>query len=905
MAGADATQPRPTNQLQTAFTVGDLVAGNYQILAHAGSGGMGVVYRARDIKLERTVALKFLPSEVNASEKEKQRFLKEARMAAALDHPNIGAIYGIDATDDGRAFIVMAFYEGPSLANRIHSSVPLRLPEVIDIAKQMTRGLAAAHSRNIVHRDIKPSNVMFADAGLVKIVDFGLAHVSEDTATLTHGAAGTLGYMAPEQALNRGVDQRADIWALGVVVAEMLIGHNPFQRDSVSATLLAVLNEPPASLEGTPLELQQIIYRALSKDRLKRYQSCSEMLKDLEEAGVVLDESPSIDAHSSKRPRPTSDLRRSLEEASKSALNLPVARSRKFSFASIAATVIVLIAAGIGVWLGPFRTWLQTRANYGKSATLKIPQPAVLALLPFRPVAPDSRLNALGQGLIESVGAKLSNLVENRSFEVIPTRSLQEKGLTTLADARRQFGANLGLSVSLEQTGDLVKVSYSLLDAQSGTTLVGKSITVPVADVFAVEANVVEGTVSALQLRLRPEEQTALRIHGTSAPAAYDHYLQARGYLVDYTKVDNVENAIRLNREALRLDPNFGAAKASLGEAYWRMYTLTKDKSLTGQAKVECESAVNLGNAGAAGHTCLGLVANGTGQYRESAKQFQLAVELEPANESAAIGLASALEHQGSTDEAEAAYQRAIDFHPQSYFAYNAMGGFNYRRSEYEKAIRMFQKVTELAPENYVGYVNLGGTYNDLGRFLEAIEPLKKSIVLRPSYGGYTNLGTSYMGLHKMSEAADAYLEAVKLDPKQYVTWGNLASAQYYSGAKQQGLTSYRKAAELASEELKVNSRDVDVLSDLAQYYSMLGDREQALQYLRQALQYGHSEKELLASAAQVYNQLGETGLALEWMTKAIQAGYSARKFQDLVAFRNLVDNPRYQEIVGKGQRQQ
>jgi len=145
----------------------------------------------------------------------------------------------------------------------------------------------------------------------------------------------------------------------------------------------------------------------------------------------------------------------------------------------------------------------------------------------------------------------------------------------------------------------------------------------------------------------------------------------------------------------------------------------------------------------------------------------------------------------------------------------------------------------------------------------------------------------------------------VKLDPKQYVTWGNLASAQHYSGAEQQATVSYQKAVELASEELKVNSHDVDVLSDLAVYQAGLGNKEQALRYLGQALQYGHGEKELLASAAQIYNELGETGLALEWMSKAIEAGYSARKFQDLVAFQNLVDNPRYQEIVVKAQRNQ
>jgi serine/threonine-protein kinase len=904
MAGADATQPRSTNQPQTVFSVGDLVGGNYQILAHAGSGGMGVVYRARDVKLERTVALKFLPSEVNASDREKRRFRTEARLAAALDHPNIGAIHGIDTTDDGRTFIIMAFYEGPSLANRIRSNIPLKLAEIIDIAKQVARGLTAAHAQNIIHRDIKPSNVMFAGSGLVKIVDFGLAHVSDETATLTHGAAGTLGYMAPEHALNRGVDQRADIWALGVVLAEMLTGHNPFQRDSLPATLLAVLNEPPTSLEGVPLELQRIVYHALAKDRLKRYQSCSELLHDLDQAEAVLKQSPdSVNGPSSKPSKSRADLRRSPEAASRPAMSPPVARSRGLSFSGIAALGLLLIAAGVGIWFGPGRAWLRDR--HQRKTTATIPQPTVLALLPFAPVAADARLNALGQGLIESVGAKLSSLAENRPFEVISTRNLQEKGVTALSDARRQFGANLGLSVNLQLAGNRVKVSYQLLEAKSGSALAGNSITVPGTDVFAVEANVVQGVVDALQLKLQPEEETALRVHGTNTPAAYNYYLLAGGYLVDYTKLDNVENAIRMNLEALKLDPAFGAAKASLGETYWRKYALTKDKTLTEQAKGACQSAVTLGNAGAAGHICLGLVAGGTGQYRESAQQFQLAVELEPTNESAIIGLASALEHEGAVNEAEAAYQRGIDSHPQSYFAYNAMGGFYYRRSDYEKAIHMFQRVTELAPENYAGYVNLGGTYNDLGRFLEAIEPLKTSIVLRPSYGGYTNLGTSYLGLHKLNEAADAYQQAVKLDPRQYVTWGNLAAAQYYSGAKEKGLDSYRRAAELASEELKVNSRDVDVLSDLAQYYAMVGHKEQALECLRQALQYGHSEKELLASAAQVYNQLGETGLALEWMNKAIQAGYSARKFQDLPAFRNLVDNPRYQDIVGRGQHRQ
>ena len=377
-------------------------------------------------------------------------------------------------------------------------------------------------------------------------------------------------------------------------------------------------------------------------------------------------------------------------------------------------------------------------------------------------------------------------------------------------------------------------------------------------------------------------------------------YLQARGYLVDHTDLENIDNAILMSNEALKLHANFGAAKASLGEAYWRKYQLTKDARWTEKAKSECASAVELGTAGASGHVCLGLIDAGTGDYAAAAADYQHAVELDPTSESAGKGLASALAQEGKFEEAEAAYQRVIYAHPQSYFAYNSMGAFYCSRSEYEKAIKMFQKVTELAPENYVGYLNVGGTYNDLGRFLEAIAPLKKSIALHPSYGAYTNLGTSYLGLHKQQEAAAAYEEAVKLDPKQYVTWGNLGAAQYYGNARPQSMITYRKAIQLASAELKVNPHDVDILSDLSMYYANIGDKKTALQYLEQALQFGHNRKETLACAAQVYNQIGETGLALEWMSKAIQAGYAANQFRDLVAFQNLVDNPQYQQIVGQ-----
>lgn len=307
---------------KSAPIAGELVAGNYQILGTAGSGGMGVVYRALDLKLQRTVALKFLPADLNASERDKQRFLQEARTASSLDHPNIGVIHGIEETGDDRTFIVMAYYEGQSLATRIRSG-PLAPSEAADIAIQVLKALDFAHTQGIEHRDVKPSNIMLTQQRMVKLVDFGLAHVSQQTASKTHGVSGTVSYMSPEQTLGRGTDSRTDIWATGVVMIEMLTGHNPFARETIPATVFSILNEPPEVPDAITPGLRQVIYRALAKDPVRRYQSCAEMLRDLEGIRPELATAPAVEAtpESSvlQRIRESSELRRSRESASASA----------------------------------------------------------------------------------------------------------------------------------------------------------------------------------------------------------------------------------------------------------------------------------------------------------------------------------------------------------------------------------------------------------------------------------------------------------------------------------------------------------------------------------------------------------------------------------------------------------
>jgi serine/threonine-protein kinase len=853
--------------------------GRFRIEDRIGSGGMGHVYRAQDTVLKRTVAIKRLAPKFHVDEIGRERFLREAQRSSALNHPNIAAIYDV-LQQNGEVFLVMEYIEGKTLRQYL-SSHKFTIGEFLPIATQCAEALAVAHGQKILHGDIKPENIMLTPMQRVKILDFGVARrfgvegqtdATVSLATMTGTVSGTPAYMAPEVLKQKPYDGRADLFSLGLVLYEMLGGAQPFLTDSFAGTLGRVLHTEPTPIakinRSVPDATAAIVMRLLRKDPAERYPNAGLLVADLQ--AVHQGGAPKGAGGAMPPPR--------------------FAQNRYFAGLAIGAFVVVaiLLAAGLLIWSGRMRS-RGAPDNTAPQGPPPLPATRVLAVLPFDANNADPKLVALGQGVLESVALRLGRLGEEGTFEVIPPLKIQERKITSLADAAKQFGANLGLKLELQPSGKLVRVSYAISGANGDNVLVSDSVAAPVGDAFTVEDNVLQGTIRALRLNLRSEDQAALRVHGTSQPEAYQHYLQARGYLLNFTSAENVENAITMIREALRIDPNFGMAKAALGEAYWRKYWHTKQVNWTKLAKQECDSAVRLGNAGAAGHSCLGLINDGSGKYNDAIAQYQQAVELDPGNEDAFVGLALAYEHQGLITKAELTYQSVLEAHPRSWVATNALGNFYYRRRDYEKAVAMFQKVTELAPEGYAGYVNLGAAYNNMSRFADSIPVFKKSIGLRPSYAAYVNVGTAYFGLHDYRQAAAAYEEAIKLDEKRYVTWGNLAEAEYYSGAKAEAAPNYRKAIELAASELKVNPRDTDVLGDLANYYSMLGQKKEALDYLDQALRYGRNDKQVLVVAAFVHNQLGETGLALEWLNRALVAGYPPEQVRNEPGLQNLI----------------
>lgn len=873
------------NELTSAGTspgaqVGEIVGKNYEILDLAGVGGMGVVYRARDLRLQRTVALKFLPSQINASQKDKQRFLNEARTASALDHPNIGVIHGVEETADGRAFIVMAFYEGESLADRIHRVVALPPAEAVDIATQVACGLAEAHKHKIIHRDIKPSNIMITPHGVAKIVDFGLARASEQTVTGSFGPVGTVDYMSPEQALAEHIDHRTDLWSLGVVLVEMVTGQNPFHRERASATIFAVVNAAPKRMTGVPVELQEVIYKALSKEADTRYQSAAEFLTDLD---AVAPQVSNASAATTRRSRPSSALRRSIERASLPSWQpeIPARPWWQTWWVALSAVILVLLVL---LAIRPVRERLQ-------SPFASAPQEMHVAVLPFINLGEDPDNQALADGLMESLTGELSNLkVGDKSLWVVPTSEVRRLKVTDPSAALNQLGATMVIKGTVRRQGQDVRLNVDLIDTKNMRQIGSANVEDPSGNFGTLQNDAVAQLARLMNINVTAD---MLRNTGGSVgPAAYEQYLSANGYMQRYDKPGNLDLAIKALQSAVKTDPRFALGYSQLGEAYRLKYVREQNPAWLKEALANCQKAAELDNRLPSVYVTLGNIHNKTGEYALAVQEFQRALELDPHNSQAVVGLASSYERAGRIGDAEAAFKKAADLRPDSWDGYEELGLFYNRQSKYPQAIAAYKRALEITPDNAQVYLNLGGAYIEAGdpkQLPEAEQALKKSLAINPTYAVYANLGSLYSIEKKWAEAADVTEKALALNSNDYLVWDNLAA--YYKWLNQKDKVEQVRARMLPMLESKVASdpRDAMAQAVLANLYAENGIKPQALIRIHSADGLSPDDPQVLQEIADASEKLGDRKTALGYINRALQKG---------ATIDSLASDPDLQELL-------
>lgn len=767
---------------------------HYRILAKLGEGGMGVVYKAEDTRLERLVALKFLPEDA-ATGIARERFLREARAAAQVHHPNICPIHEIDEAE-GRLFFAMALVEG-STVRQLLARRPLSVNEALDIAIQVLRGLQAAHSQGVIHRDIKSGNIAVDGEGNAAILDFGLALRSRDCRVTAPGtSAGTPAYMSPEQAEGREVDCRTDVWSAGVVLYEMLTGQLPFRADTQPGVLFAIVHrEPPpvATLRPeVPAAVSQILDRALAKDPAQRYQTAAEMMADL------------------RRIRESrSDVTRSM------AISPPPPRSRRWVLWA-AAAVLILIAAAIGLMFS--RRWIT-------------PPSKNVAVLPLEVIGGDDNTRALADGLVESLTSKLTQLENFQGrLMVVPASEIRSQHVNSAAAARRLFGVNLVITGSAQRIGDKLQFTLNLVDTRSMRQIASCTIDFG-SDPIALRTAALAGAVEILQISLAPAASRELGAGETSTPEAYAQFLMGSGYLARYDVPGNENRAIASLRKAVDLDPKYALAWAALGEAYWR--ASNEGEKSPQLALNAVERAIQLNPGMAAPYITRAEIGLAQKRVDDAIADALRARRAAPNDGAAYYALGDAYVAAGRMKEAESAYLDAVERRRSDWYAHAALGYFYLRQTRYADSRRAFERARALTPDNDIVNRNLAVVDLFEGRYDEAAKELQHALLFQPSARSYSTLGLAYYYQRRYRDAAESLRKALELDPNIASSWGNLGTV-YRHLPGQNADEAFRKAIALTNKALETAPGDNNGRANLAEYYAKTGQCPHAKEQIAQ-----------------------------------------------------------------------
>lgn len=691
------------------------IINQYRIVQPLGAGGMGEVYLAEDTRLNRKVALKFLPEQLIEDKDHLRRFEQEARAVAGLSHPHVCTIHEVIETAEHRHCIVMEYVDGITLREQI-SKGRMNVGEALDIALQIASALSAAHAAGIVHRDIKLDNIMLRRDGYVKILDFGLAKLTEKTSfagsevetqmlslkTSPGLIMGTVAYMSPEQARGLPVDARTDIWSLGVVIYEMITGQKPFRGSTPTDVIVAIATQEPKPLTSfspdVPAQLDQIVTKTLAKDRTERYQTTDDLFADL------------------KSLRRDLDVQTRVQRLNRRTVAKPFTRNRILILSALLATLVIV---------GLVYTWfIRQRLTAAPPAEVKS-----LAVLPLQNLSGDASQDYFADGMTDAL---ITDLAKISALHVISRQSVMRyKGNPkSLPEIGQELHVDAILTGSVTRSGDKVSIKVQLFQTATEQRLWGDEYDRDLRDMLALQRDVTQDIVRKIRIQLTPQQQGQLtNARPTVNPEAYDSYLKGKFYLNRQDREGN-DAAIEALEKAVATDDKFATAHAELAQAYiWKLFLFTRDDpQLAERAFVETEKALDLDPNSAVGHLARGRLlwtpANHF-PHEKAIREYQRALELNPNLDEARNQLALVYSHIGALDEALQESRQAIDTNPNNSLAQFRIGETLNFQGKYEEALSVLNNVPAGTNPELVGQQIVWTLFN-LGRKEEAAAKLEQ-----------------------------------------------------------------------------------------------------------------------------------------------------------------------------------